>query len=32
LAEQVARFVDAVVNNCTVDEALRELGLEEDLR
>lgn len=32
LAEQVARFVDAVVNNRPVDEALDELGLEEDLR
>ncbi|MEC3978722.1 hypothetical protein [Amycolatopsis sp. H20-H5] len=32
LAEQVARFVDAVVNNHPADEALDELGLEEDLR
>ncbi len=32
LAEQVARFVDAVVNNRPVDVALDELGLEEGLR
>lgn len=32
LAEQVARFVGAVVNNRSVDEALDELRLEEDLR
>jgi hypothetical protein len=32
LAEKVARFVDAVVNNQPVDEALDELGLEKDLR
>jgi hypothetical protein len=32
LAEQVTRFVDAVVNNRPVDVALDELGLEEGLR
>jgi hypothetical protein len=32
LPEQVVRFIDAVVNNRPVDDALGELGLEEDVR
>lgn len=32
LAEQVARFVGAIIDNRPLDEALDELGLEEDVR